>query len=170
MVASTIVPSRRQPLRRQVLADLGQQPLAQLVLFQQVPEMEDRRLVGPRAPRRQPHEPLHRHAVVEHVFHRRVAEVVEQLHAVNPQQQGQRVRRPPALAGGVHRADARFEPRPRHQRLHALQKALPPRLARLSLVLHIGKCALRRHPVPHRRSVACEHKPCRRQRTSSEVS
>ena len=50
--------------------------------------MEDRRLIGSRAPRGEAHEPLHRHAVVERVFHRRVAEVVEQLHAVNPQQQG----------------------------------------------------------------------------------
>ena len=77
-----------QTLRRQVVGNLRQQRLAQLVPFQQVPEMEDRRLIGPRPPRRQPHEPLHRHAVVERVFHRRIAEVVEQLHAVNPQQQG----------------------------------------------------------------------------------
>ena len=54
--------------------------------------------------------------VVERVFHRRVAEVVEQLHAVNPQQQGQRIRGPAATgAGGSNRADARFEPAHGHQ-------------------------------------------------------
>ena len=121
-----------------MLGDLHQQPLAQVVSFQQVPEVEDRRLIGPRVPRRQPHEPLHRHAVVQRVFHRRVAEVVEQLHAVNPQQQGQRVGRSPTRAGGVDRAEARFEPRPGQQRVHAPQKALPPRLA-LSVILHVGK-------------------------------
>ena len=50
---------------------------------------------------------------------------------------------PPTLARGIDRADARFQPRPRHQRVYALEKALPPRLA---VILQIGKCALRR---PH---------------------
>ena len=122
-----------------MLGDLGQQPLPQLVPFQQVPEVDDGGLIGPRVPRGQPHESLHRRAVIERVFHRRVAEVVEQLHAVNPQQQGQRIRGPPARAGGLDRADARFEPRPRQQRIHALEKALPPRLARLAVILHVGK-------------------------------
>ena len=39
-----------QALCRQLLGDLGQQPLAQVVPFQQVPEVEDRRLIGPRVP------------------------------------------------------------------------------------------------------------------------
>ena len=39
----------------------------------------------------------------------------------------------------VDRADARFQPRPGQQRVHAPQKALPPRLARLPVILHVGK-------------------------------
>ena len=64
--------------------DLRQQGLAQVMLFQQVPKVEDRRLIGQRLPHRHPHEALHRRAVVERVLHRRVAEVVEELHTVNP--------------------------------------------------------------------------------------
>ena len=51
---------------------------------------------------------------------------------------------------GVDRADARLEPRLRHQRVHALQKTLPPRLARLPVILHVGNWAWRRHPDPGR--------------------
>ena len=77
-----------QALRRQMPSDLGQQHLAQGMAFQQVPEVQDGRLIGARAPCGEAHEALHGHAVVERVFHGRVAEVVEQLHAVNPQHHG----------------------------------------------------------------------------------
>ena len=71
MVASTIVAAAR-PVRCWVTsASSG----AEVVLLQQVPKVED---PGPRVPRREAHEALHRHAA-ERVFHRRVAEVVEQL-------------------------------------------------------------------------------------------
>ena len=119
--------------------DLGQQHRAQGMLLQQVPKIEDRRLIGPRVLRREAHEALHRRAVVERVLHRRVAEVIEQLHAMNSQHHGQGIGWPPALAGGVHRAEARFQPPPRNQAVHLLQKLRPSRLALLPLVLHIGE-------------------------------
>ena len=56
--------------RRQMPGDLGQQHRAQGMLLQQVPKIEDRRLIGPRVLRGEAHEALHRRAVVERVLHR----------------------------------------------------------------------------------------------------
>ena len=101
-----------------------------VVPFQPVPEIEDRRLIRPRAPRGQAHEALHRYAVGERVLHRRVAEVGAKLHAVNPQPRGQRMGWPPTRAGRIDRTNSGF---------HPLQKPYPSRLAWLPVVLHIGK-------------------------------
>ena len=57
--------------------DLLEQTLSQLVLFQQMAEVQNRRLVRERARQPQPYEPPHRLDLIEHVFH--TPEVVEQL-------------------------------------------------------------------------------------------
>ena len=122
---------------------------------------EDRRPSGRGPPRRQPDEALHRHAVVERVFHRRVAEVVEQLHAVNPQPQGQRIGGPPALAWG----------RPGGCALRAAPTASAPPCAREKTLFAASGAAVRHtprrqmslrvHRGPHRISLSREHRPRR---------
>ena len=93
-------------LCRQVLRDLGQQVVAEAMPFQQVPEVQDRRLIGQRPPHRHPHEALDGRDLIERVLHRRVAEVVKQLHTVNPQHHRQRIRGTPVSPGGIDRAQA----------------------------------------------------------------
>ena len=72
--------------------DLFEQTSPQLVLFQQMTEVQDRRLVRQRARQSQTYEPSHRLDLVEHVLHTRVTQVVEQLHAVYPQHRRQLIR------------------------------------------------------------------------------
>ena len=39
--------------------------------------------------------------LIERIFHRRISEVVEQLHAVDPQHGSQRIRRPAVISFGI---------------------------------------------------------------------
>ena len=160
MLASTIVPGSHPvaPLR-QVRVDLLEQTTPQPVPLQQVPKVQNRRLVRQRTRQTQPREPPHRLNLVQHVLHPRVAQVVEQLHAVNPQQRRQRVRLPPPARLRIQRPNPRLQTLPRNQRLHPLQKQLPPRPPLLPLVLHIRERHLLHRPPPRSSRSALELPP-----------
>ena len=101
--------------------DLLEQTLAQAVLLQQMPEVQDGGLVGQRLRQPQPHETPHRLHLVEKVLHPRVAQVVEQLHAVNTQHHRQRVRAPTAPRLRIERLDPSLQPLPGNQLVHLLE-------------------------------------------------
>ena len=89
-----------QPIFLSVLVHFFEQHFAKDVLLQQDGETEDRSLV------RQPIQSLtseltHGFDLVQSFFHRRVTEVIERLHEVNPQHHTQRVRRSTSLAFGI---------------------------------------------------------------------
>ena len=87
----------------------------------------------------QPHETTDRLGLVEHILHAGVAEVVEELHAVNTQHDGQGIGMA-ALAGlGVEGADTPLQSWPGNQAIHPVQEQLPAGLAVLALVFQIGK-------------------------------
>ena len=71
--------------------DFFQKSLPQAVLIQEMAEVEDGGLVGQRFRQIQTHEPPHRLGLVEQVLHTRVAEIVEELHTMNPQHHRQRI-------------------------------------------------------------------------------
>ena len=160
MLASTIVP-RPHPVAPlcQVRVDLLEQTTPQPVPLQQVPKVQNRRLVRQRTRQTQPREPPHRLDLVQHVLHPRVAQVVEQLHAVNPQHRRQRVRLPPPARLRIQRPNPRLQTLPRNQRLHPLQKQLPPRPPLLPLVLHIRERHLLHRPPPRSSRSALELPP-----------
>ena len=135
---------RAQPMaaRRQVRIDLLEQTLAQAVLLQQMPEVQDGGLVGQRLRQPQPHETPHRLHLVEKVLHPRVAQVVEQLHAVNTQHHRQRVRAPTAPRLRIERLDPSLQPLPGNQLVHLLKEQLTPRPALLQVVLQFRKACL----------------------------
>ena len=83
--------------RRQMRVDLLEQRRAQTAPLQQVPEVQDRRLVRQRTQQPQTREAPHRLRLVQQILHRGIAQVVEQLRAVNAKHHRQRVR-PPAPA------------------------------------------------------------------------
>ena len=122
--------------------DLLEQTLTQLVLFQQMTEVQDRRLVRQRARQPQTYEPSQRLDLVEHILHTRITKVVEQLHAVYSQHRRKFIRPPAPARLGIERADALFEPFPRDQAVHALEENLPTGLALLAVVFQVRKCWL----------------------------
>ena len=79
--------SQLQSFRLQMAVDLLEQPPPQRGRLQPVAEVENRRLIGDRVREPEPHEALHGEILVQRVLHRRVAEVVDQLHDVHPQHQ-----------------------------------------------------------------------------------
>ena len=138
---------RLQPVseQRQVRVDLLEQRLAQCVLLQQVAKVQNRRLVGQRSRQPQPDKAPHRLHLVEQVLHPRVAQVVEQLHAVHAQHHRERVRPATATALRIERLDPRLQSVPRNQPVRLLEEYLAPRTALLRVVFQ-----LRESPLFHR--------------------
>ncbi len=114
--------------------DGSEQPLAQIMLLQQVPEVQDRRLIRQRIRQSQSHKPTHGLRLVEQILHPRITQVIEQLHAMNPQHHAQRVRLPTAADLRIERLDPTFQSFPGDQLLHSLQKELPPCATLLPIV------------------------------------
>ena len=109
-------------LRRQVRVDRTKQFPAQVMPLQQMPEVQDRRLVRQRTRQPQPDEPAHRLHFVQQVLHAGIAQVVEQLHAVHPQHHPQRIRPPAAACLRIERRNLRLQAAPRDQTVHLLQE------------------------------------------------
>ena len=140
---------RAQPMaaRRQVRIDLLEQTLAQAVLLQQMPEVQDGRLVGQRRRQPQPHKTPHRLHLVKQVLHPRIAQVVEQLHAVNAQHHRQRVRAPAPTRLRIERLDPSLQPLPGNQLVHLLKEQRAPCPALLQVVLQFRKACLCHGPI-----------------------
>lgn len=113
--------------------------IAGLASHPQVAQVQGRRLVGPRACPPQPHEAPFPPDVVERAIHAGVAEVVEQLHAVEALHQSTRARSatPPGL--GMEGLGRLLQPVPRSQPVHLVEERLAPRPTALRLVLKCGE-------------------------------
>ena len=115
--------------------DFLQKARSQVVPFQEVAEVQDGGLVGQGAGQLQSHEPPDRAGLVEQILHAGVAEVVEELDAVGPEHDRQRVGMTSPVGLGVAGADAVLQVLPGNQGVHALKKELAARLALLSLAV-----------------------------------
>ncbi len=69
-----------------------EQFLAQVMTLQQMPEVKDARFIGKTITQTKPRKATHRFNLVESISHRRIAQVVEQLHTMNAQHRRDRVR------------------------------------------------------------------------------
>ena len=122
--------------------DLLQQSLAQLVPLQEMAEVQDGGLVRQGFRQVQAHEAPDRFGLIEQVLHAGVAEIVEQLHAVNPQHHRQRVGTPALASLGINRTDTLLQFLPRNQAIHPLQEQLAAGLAFFALVFQVSKSRL----------------------------
>src|SRR5690554_2848195 len=130
--------AQHQAVLLQVFVYLFEQRLAQTVLLQEMPEVENGGLVR-QAIQLQAGIVSHGFDLVQSVFHGRVAEVIEQLHAVNSQHGGQRIGRPAILALRVIAGYLLLQLLPRDQLVHPFQEDLATSLALLGLVLGFGE-------------------------------
>ncbi len=128
-----------QPLPLQMTVDLRKQSLPQLVLLQQMAEVQDRGLVRQRLRQPQAHQPSHRLHLVEQVLHSGITQVVEQLHAVDPQHGRQLTGPAPPARLGIEGSEAGLQLFPGNQTFHPLQKDLPAGLALPAFVFQVCK-------------------------------
>jgi len=77
--------------------------------------------------------------LVQCVFHSRIAEVIEQLHAVNAQHGRQRIGKPFVLVLGGLTGYLPLQLLPRDQLIHPLQEDLATSVALLALLLGFGE-------------------------------
>ena len=133
--------AQHQAVLLQVFVHLFKQRLAKTVLLQEMPEVKNGGLVR-QAVQLQASEVPHGFDLVQSVFHGRVAQVVEQLHAVNSQHGRQRIGRPAILALRVITGYLLLQLLPGNQFVHPFQKDLAAGLALLGLVLGFGESDL----------------------------
>ena len=129
---------KTQSTRCQMTIDILEQTLTQVVHVQKMSEVQDRRLVWQRSRQPHAHEPSDRLDLVEHVLHGGVAQIVEQLHAVNAQHHRQIIGTTPSARLRIERSDAV----PRKQTIHAFEESLPTGLSLLVVVFEVRKCSL----------------------------
>jgi len=130
--------TQHQAVFLQVFVHLFKQRLAKTVLLQEMPEVENRRLIW-QTVQLQTREVPHGFDLVQRVFHGRIAQVIEQLHAVNPQHGRQRIRGPSVPALRVITGYLLLQLLPRNQLVHPFQKDLATGLALLGLVFGFGE-------------------------------
>ena len=138
---------RLQPMpeRRQMHIDLLEQPHPQALRLQQVAEVQDRRLVRQRTAQAQTRKAAHRLHLVEQILHARIAQVVEQLHTMNPQHHPKRIGAAATASLRIERLDPILQLLPGNQPLHLLQEDLPARPPLLRIVLQFRKSHLKLH-------------------------
>ncbi len=119
--------------------DLRQDTLPQLVFLQEMTEIQDGGLVGQGTREFQPCEPPHRVRLIEQILHARVAQVVEELDAVDSQHDVQRVRMSPPSGLEVEGADAVLQQLPGGLERPFAPGTDPAGLALLALVFQVGK-------------------------------
>ena len=130
--------TQHQAVFLQVLVHLFEQHLAETMLLQKMTELKDRCFVW-QTIELQASELAHGFDLVQCIFHGRIAEVIEQLHAVNAQHGRQRIGRPSVLALGVITGYLLFQLLPRNQLVHPFQKDLAAGFALFGLVLGFGE-------------------------------
>ena len=115
-----------------------QNHLAETVTLQEMPEIKNGGLVR-QAIQLQTGEVPHGFDLVQSIFHGRIAQVIEQLHAMDSQHGRQRIRRPAVLALRIITGYLLLQLLPRNQLVHPFQKDLAAGLALLVLVLGFGE-------------------------------
>jgi hypothetical protein len=130
--------AQHQAILLQGLVHLFEQHLAKAVAFQEMTELENGGFVR-QTIQLQASEAPHGFDLVKRIFHRRITEVVKELHAVNPQHGRQRVRWPTVLALGVVMSHLLLQLIPGNQLIHSFQRDLAACLALLVLVLGFGE-------------------------------
>jgi len=143
MVASTSRPLvRHQSALGQKHANVAKQLLGQAVGFQQVPKLQDRRLIGHRIVHQvDACKAPHRLRIDEHLLHGWIGQVEPLLQQVNAQHPLQRHRAPAQSSLRIVRLDQGGPVRPRYYAVHLVEKLLAPR-SLLRVVFEIGKGAL----------------------------
>src|SRR5690554_3750793 len=136
--------TQHQAVLLQVFIHLFKQRLAKTVLLQEMPEVENggfvRQAVHLQAVQLMGSTSLaHGFDLIQCVFHSRITEVIEQLHAVDSQHGRQRIRWPACLALWVISGYHLFKLLPGNQLVHPFQKDLAGGLALLGLVLGFGE-------------------------------
>lgn len=122
----------------QVLVHFFEQHLAKAMLLQEMTELQNRGFIR-KTVQFQPGELAHGFDLVQCVFHSRIAEVIEQLHAVNAQHGRQRIGKPFVLVLGVLTGYLPLQLLPRDQLIHPLQEDLATSVALLALLLGFGE-------------------------------
>ena len=130
--------TQHQTIFLQVLVHLFEQHLAKAMAFQEMTELENGGFVR-QAVQLQAGELAHGFDLIQCVFHGRITEVIEQLHAVDSQHGRQRIRWPASLALGVISGYLLLQLLPRNQLVHPFQKNLAAGFALLVLVLGFGE-------------------------------
>jgi hypothetical protein len=127
VVASTMVPrvDLQSPLS-QILPDQRKEPFPQLVGFQQVAKLADRRLIGHRfAAQINPDKLPHRARVVETLLYSRIRQVESLLQAMQAQHAfDAHGWAPRALGIWIHRRNRSGQVRPRHDSVHLIEEPL----------------------------------------------
>ena len=117
---------------------------SQLMLFKQVPKVQDGGLVwNATTGQRQTCELAHRLHVVEGFFHRRINGRKPLLHEVNPKHGRKGIRWTTAFALGINRFNQRTKSCPRNHLIHIGQEYVAPRLLMLGTEFNIRKVQLR---------------------------
>jgi hypothetical protein len=133
----------------QVDVDCVQHHAAQIMLFQQMTEAADGRLIGCRRRAKvNPDKPLQDRRLIQRLLHARVGQVEPLLHEVSPQHDLKPDRTPPVASLRIVRTDQRQQTRPSNHKFHLIQKQLAPALPTILLELHLT----RKCPLPHRSS------------------
>src|ERR1043165_6441394 len=146
--------SQQQPFPFQQAVDPFKHRSGQLVLLEQVPEVQNRRLVRDRVlGKLDPCEPPHRLAVVDRFFSSWIREVEPDLQKVDPQHLLQSQRRSSLARLRVMRLDQLQKLPPRHDPVHLGQEPLTPRLLPLVLPRQPRERLLFRHSRLHQISV-----------------
>ena len=127
-----------------MLLDALKQHLGQPVTLQQMAEVQNCRLVR-RLAQTDTAKMSHPLNLIQHVFGGWITEVVEELYTMHAQHGLQPIGRSPLPSFWVVRPDLLQQTLPPNQRIHPLQKSLPPRLALLALLLKVRKAPL--HPL-----------------------
>ena len=123
----------------------------QFVFLQQVPEVEDRRLVRDRPRKRQMRKRAYRGIFVEGLFHRRVGQTEPVLHQVDAQHRLQRIRMTAAPGNRIQRLNQIQQRLPGNHLLHLGQEYLPTRLLALARVLRVSEAHLTHRCLPFQR-------------------
>src|SRR5690554_5268642 len=130
--------TQHQTIFLQVLVHLFEQHLAKTMALQEMTKLENGGFVR-QAVQLQAGELAHGFDLIQCVFHGRITEVIEQLHAVDSQHGRQRIRWPASLALWVRSGYLLFKLLPGNQLVHPFQKDLAAGLALLGLVLGFGE-------------------------------
>ena len=144
-------------LTKEVLNDQVKDMLSELIGLQQVPEVQNGRLIGDRATAQgKPRRSAHGSDLIECLFHRRVAKSTPLLHAVHPKHRRQGIGRSAHSRLGIHGLNQLDHRVPGRHRFHLGQEDLSLGLLALGPLLYIGETQLA-HYIPLKSQYRLDH-------------